>query len=331
MYEKKTWVNRQSEHPARRKLTPTGNDNEYDVSRAEGTIMEDGDAFDADTMNDMERRVAAGFTEFDPTGVGGSEVTVQPYTCEKTGSVYALTGSGLVGRCKIPAAWAEGDTWTVNGEAVPAYCGTDAVDGDSIVAGRWVLFFFDGQQLNFSGGGGLTSSKLAQATATENNVLAGEKFFAGDKTLKEGTLRLSGNVTAGTMLEGYSGYADDAHSIIAGSMTNRGSWGANLSPGGVVTVPPGYHNGNGQVSVRGANAGDVERLIHSDSATLTDGKTVDVGSNRRILGITGMSGRRWADGQEQPALLWLLNMPNNHSFYASVTGTLYVTYNFMYV
>lgn len=76
MYEKKTWINRQSEHPARRKLTPTGNDGEYDVSRSEGIIMEDGDAFDADTMNDLERRVAAGFTELDPTGAGGSDVTV---------------------------------------------------------------------------------------------------------------------------------------------------------------------------------------------------------------------------------------------------------------
>lgn len=28
--------------------------------------MEDGDAFDADTMNDLERRVAAGFTELTP-------------------------------------------------------------------------------------------------------------------------------------------------------------------------------------------------------------------------------------------------------------------------
>ena len=83
MYERKVWVNRQSEHPARRKLTPTGNDGEYDVSRSEGIIMEDGDAFDADTMNDLERRVAAGFTELDPTGVGGGDVTVQPYTCEK--------------------------------------------------------------------------------------------------------------------------------------------------------------------------------------------------------------------------------------------------------
>lgn len=248
MYEKKTWVNRQSEHPARRKLTPTGNDGEYDVSRSEGIIIEDGDAFDADTMNDLERRVAAGFTELDPTGAGGGEVTVQPYTCEKKNGVYALVGSGAVGRCKIPASWAAGDSFTVNGAAVPAYCGADAVDGDTIVKGRWVLFFYDGTQLNFNGGGGLSASKLALATATEDNVLAGNKFYAGSKTIKEGTLALTGNVTADKMLEGSSGYANDAHSIVAGSMPNRGSWGASLSPGGVATVPSGYHNGSGQVT-----------------------------------------------------------------------------------
>ena len=117
MYERKVWVNRQSEHPSRRKLTPTGNDGEYDVSRSEGIIMEDGDAFDADTMNDLERRVAAGFTEMDPTGAGGGEVTVQPYSCTKTGKVYALKGTGAAGRCKIPASWAAGDSFTVNGRS----------------------------------------------------------------------------------------------------------------------------------------------------------------------------------------------------------------------
>lgn len=259
MYEKKTWVNRQSEHPARRKLAPTGNDNEYDVSRAEGAIMEDGDAFDADTMNDLERRIGAGFSEFDPTDAGAANVTVQPYTCTKTGSIYALTGTGAVGRCKIPDAWSKGDSFTVNGEAVPAYCGADAVDGDTIVAGRWVMFTFDGKRLDFNGGGGLSSSKLAQATADENNVLAGEKFYAGDKTIKTGKLALTGNVTAATMLEGYSGYADDAHSIIAGKMTNRGNWGATLSPGGVATVPPGYHNGSGQVSAQSIKTTEVWR------------------------------------------------------------------------
>lgn len=248
MYERKVWVNRQSEHPSRRKLTPTGNDGEYDVSRSEGIIMEDGDAFDADTMNDLERRVAAGFTELDPTGAGGGEVTVQPYTCEKRNGVYALVGSGAVGRCKIPTSWAAGDSFTVNGVAVPAYCGADAVDGDTIVKGRWALFFYDGTQLNFNGGGGLSASKLALATATEDNVLAGNKFYAGGKTIKEGTLTLTGNVTADKMLEGSSGYANDAHSIVKGNMPNRGSWGTTINPGGEATIPAGYHNGNGKVT-----------------------------------------------------------------------------------
>ena len=248
MYERKVWVNRQSEHPSRRKLTPTGNDGEYDVSRSEGIIMEDGDAFDADTMNDLERRVAAGFTEMDPTGAGGGEVTVQPYTCEKKNGVYALVGSGVVGRCKIPASWAAGDSFTVNGVAVPAYCGADAVDGDTIVKGRWVLFFYDGTQLNFNGGGGLSTSKLALATATEGNVLAGNKFYAGSKTIKEGTLTLTGNVSADKMLEGSSGYANDAHSIVKGNMPNKGSWGTTINPGGEATIPAGYHNGNGKIT-----------------------------------------------------------------------------------
>ena len=248
MYERKVWVNRQSEHPSRRKLTPTGNDGEYDVSRSEGIIMEDGDAFDADTMNDLERRVAAGFTEMDPTGAGGGEVTVQPYTCEKKNGVYALVGSGVVGRCKIPASWAAGDSFTVNGVAVPAYCGADAVDGDTIVKGRWVLFFYDGTQLNFNGGGGLSNGKLARATATEGNVLAGNKFYAGSKTIKEGTLTLTGNVSADKMLEGSSGYANDAHSIVKGNMPNKGSWGTTINPGGEATIPAGYHNGNGKVT-----------------------------------------------------------------------------------
>lgn len=251
MYERKVWVNRQSEHPSRRKLTPTGNDGEYDVSRSEGIIMEDGDAFDADTMNDLERRVAAGFTELDPTGAGGGEVTVQPYTCEKKNGVYALVGSGAVGRCKIPASWAAGDSFTVNGVAVPAYCGADAVDGDTIVKGRWVLFFYDGTQLNFNGGGGLSTSKLALATATEDNVLAGNKFYAGGKTIKEGTLTLTGNVTADKMLEGSSGYANDAHSIVKGNMPNRGSWGTTINPGGEATIPAGFHDGSGTVNAVG--------------------------------------------------------------------------------
>lgn len=277
MFEKKTWVNRQSEHPARRRLTPTGNDNEFDVARAEGVIMEDGDAFDAETMNDLEKRVAEGFSTLDPADLG-ADVCVQVYACVKSGTVYELTGSGAVGRCKIPAAWNSGDTWSVNGKAVPAYCGADAVDSDCIVAGRWVLFTFDGQRLDFNGGGGLSSGKLAQATAAEADVLSGKKFYAGNKNLKTGTLALSGsagtgdvlkgatfykddpkskltgtlalsgNANAAQVLSGYTFYKDNAKSKQTGTMANKGAVSASVDPGGSYTIPAGYHNGSGKVT-----------------------------------------------------------------------------------
>lgn len=154
--------------------------------------------------------------QYDPSG-GGLNVCVQEYECNKSGSVYALMGEGAVGRFKVPAAWSAGDTWTVNGKAVPAYCGADAADGDSVVAGRWVLFTFDGSRLDFNGGGGLSASKLAQATAADTDVLTGKKYYAGGKTIREG------------------------------KMPNRGSWGTTIAPGGAVTVPEGYHNGEGRV------------------------------------------------------------------------------------
>ena len=284
MFEKKTWVNRQSEHPARRRLTPTGNDNEYDVARAEGVIMEDGDAFDAETMNDLEKRVAEGFSTLDPADLG-ADVCVQVYACVKSGTVYELTGSGAVGRCKIAAAWNSGDTWSVNGKAVPAYCGADAVDSDCIVAGRWVLFNFDGQRLDFNGGGGLSSGKLAQATAAESDVLSGKKFYAGNKNLKTGTLALSGsagtgdvlkgatfykddpkskltgtlalsgNANASQVLSGYTFYKDNAKSKQTGTMANRGAASATIAPGGSYTIAEGYHNGGGRVTASKDYAG----------------------------------------------------------------------------
>lgn len=155
--------------------------------------------------------------QYDPAG-GGLNICVQEYECSKSGSVYALTGEGAVGRFKVPAAWSAGDTWIVNGKAVPAYCGADAADGDCVAAGRWITFVYDGTRLDFNGGGGLSASKLAQATAADTDVLTGKKYYAGGKTIKEG------------------------------KMPNRGSWGATLSPGGVATVPSGFHDGSGQVT-----------------------------------------------------------------------------------
>lgn len=157
--------------------------------------------------------------EYDPAGLS-LDAAVQLYSCTKSGKVYALKGTGAVGRFNVPAAWSAGDTWTVNGKAVPAYCGADAADGDCVVTGRWVLFTYDGSRLDFNGGGGLSASKLAQATAADTDVLTGKKYYAGDKTIKEG------------------------------KMPNRGAISESIYPGGSYTIPAGYHNGNGKVTAK---------------------------------------------------------------------------------
>jgi len=63
-YNRKTWTNRNVEYPYRRTLTDTtsGTSQTVDVTRAEGTITTEGDTFDANTMNNMEGRIANEFS-----------------------------------------------------------------------------------------------------------------------------------------------------------------------------------------------------------------------------------------------------------------------------
>ena len=61
-FEKKTWKNRTSEYPARRTLTKNNGEMEIvTVSRNEGQVTNEGDAFNADNMNDMEDRIGNAF------------------------------------------------------------------------------------------------------------------------------------------------------------------------------------------------------------------------------------------------------------------------------
>lgn len=65
MFIKKIWKNRQSEHPSRRTITnvDTGETQIVEVQRAEGTISQEGDAFDENNMNDLEERIESAFNE----------------------------------------------------------------------------------------------------------------------------------------------------------------------------------------------------------------------------------------------------------------------------
>lgn len=57
-YNKKTWQNRLTEFPTRRTITKSDSTTEIvTVTRNEGDIYQEGDAFSATTMNDLEGRV----------------------------------------------------------------------------------------------------------------------------------------------------------------------------------------------------------------------------------------------------------------------------------
>ena len=63
-FKQKTWNDRISEHPTRRTLTDVSDNTTktVTVAREEGTISQEGDAFSAANMNDLESRIADGFS-----------------------------------------------------------------------------------------------------------------------------------------------------------------------------------------------------------------------------------------------------------------------------
>lgn len=73
-FAKKTWKDRIAEFPTRRRLTKEDNTSELvTVAREEGTLSQEGDAFSAENMNDLENRIDAEFT-----AVNGKLTTALP-------------------------------------------------------------------------------------------------------------------------------------------------------------------------------------------------------------------------------------------------------------
>lgn len=78
---------------------------------------------------------------------------ISTYTCATTGSTHALTGTGNNIKFVADAAFAAGDTITVNGQVVTA----QTQSGAALTAGAWaagatVVCYLDGETLNFNGG-----------------------------------------------------------------------------------------------------------------------------------------------------------------------------------
>ena len=122
--------------------------------------------------------------------------TVHTLSYYKSGVTHYLTGlSGVSGTVscvfKATAAFNAGDTIRVDntGYTIQLSNGEDPED-NLFVSGATVAVIVDKRnyRVNFKAGGGLSNSKLALANATAADVAEGKTFYAGNKTLKTGTL-----------------------------------------------------------------------------------------------------------------------------------------------
>ena len=145
---------------------------------------------------------------YDPARLG-VDVTVQTYTHTRSGTVHNFAGSGANGRALMTADVQAGDTFAVNGEPVAAYMGTESA-GDAMAGsqwnGRWVSFVFDGETLNFKGGGGLPAA--GRAKLIPGNIKAGVTFFEGTPRAVAGTFTADADAGAADLLSGRTAYVN---------------------------------------------------------------------------------------------------------------------------
>ncbi len=198
---------------------------------------------------------------------------VSTYTHTKMDNVHHFNGSGTSGRAKMTADVEAGDTVMLGGKEVPAYVGAetfaDALAGES-VTGRWLTFTQDGTQINFNGGGGLSNTKLALATADTGDVISGKKFYSGDKTLKTGEI-LPRNTVGQNGTVGISQYFPE----VAVSKANSNNTQTNSNLDGVSRLclqpPAGFYDGNSYV---GETFAKVASAIGLTAEKLCVGNTV---------------------------------------------------------
>lgn len=197
---------------------------------------------------------------------------VSTYTHTKMDNVHHFSGSGTSGRVKMTADVEAGDTVMLGGKEVPAYVGTeifaDALDGEP-VTGRWLTFTQDGTQINFNGGGGLSLTKLALATADTGDVISGKKFYSGDKTIKTGSI-LPRNTVEKNGTVGISQYFPSVPvtPVAANTQINSNLDGVSrlcLQP------PAGFYDGNSYV---GETFAKVASAIGLTAEKLCAGNTV---------------------------------------------------------
>lgn len=220
------------------------------------------------------------FIEYQELEQAIDDLGVVTLTHEKAGSTHKLTGLGglsglLMGRFKATADFAEGDTFTVDGVAYSAQQENgEALSEGQFVTGSGVAVVIDteGKTVNFKGGGGIGSSDLSLATATEATVFNGKTFYGGDsKELRTGTaLATATSVAAGNLFNGKTAYDNNGNLITGTALSQSVSVNANNIPSGVTAYNQSGNliTGNGNNVLKSAY-GNVPTISNGGSSRVT--------------------------------------------------------------
>lgn len=221
---------------------------------------------------------------------------VSTYTHTKMDNVHHFNGSGTSGRAKMTADVEAGDTVMLGGKEVPAYVGAetfaDALAGES-VTGRWLTFTQDGTQINFNGGGGLSNTKLALATADTGDVISGKKFYSGDKTIKTGSILPRNTVGQNGAVGGSANWPSvPVTPVTRNTQVNQNTDGVNrlsLQP------PAGFYDGSSYVGETYAN---VATAIGLTAPKISAGETVlnVAGTGHCVAMFAAVGDNRWSGG-----------------------------------
>lgn len=109
LFTRKTWKDRITEYPTRRTLTKAdGSTETVTVARSEGTVSQEGDAFSAANMNDLEARIAVAVGDI-----------MGPYTIPSGSTSYVISDASIT-ETSIIDVYPSNDTADIMAAASPS-------------------------------------------------------------------------------------------------------------------------------------------------------------------------------------------------------------------
>lgn len=193
---------------------PTGQvENDIWVNTSTGEWKRKNASGSYDALSVMAKNV------YDPKNTG-IDVTVQPYTHSKSGTIHTLTGSGNNIRFVATNGFNAGDTIKVNGTT----CTAKTIGGDALWTGFFktgavVMCYKNGNALTFNGGG-LPSTEAAKLTP--NNIKTGVSVVVNGQQV-DGIFTADATASASSIAPGKTAYVNGQK--VTGNFTNDASAG----------------------------------------------------------------------------------------------------------